>query len=100
MSELSLSTLTRMAAWAMRPFDVSGEMEGGVIGAAHSWLTLPMAAELRAGRGNPGIFVRILSVEPTPRGSQSARMAGVPEWFFDMIEAKDRRSNGGPALDS
>lgn len=100
MPDLSLSSLTRMAAWAMRPFELTGLLPDGARGAAHSWLTLPMAAELRAGRGNPGIFVRILSVEPMPRGSQSARMAGVPEWFFDMIEAQDRRSNGGPPLDS
>jgi hypothetical protein len=74
--ELSLSTLTRMAAWAMRPFEMRGELEGGAIGCAHSWLTLPMAAELRAGGGNRGIFVRIISVEPIERGVEGPRHEG------------------------
>jgi hypothetical protein len=97
--ELSLSTLTWMTKQGMRPFETRGELEGGAIGCGLDWLTLPMAAELRAGGGNRGIFTRVLSVEPIERGTQSARMAGVPGWFFDMIEAQDRRSNGGPPLD-
>lgn len=59
-----------------------------------------MAADLRRGGGNPGIFARVLTVEPVQRGTASASLAGVPPWFFDMIEAQDRRGNGGPALDS
>lgn len=100
MSELSLSTLTLMTKWGMRPFETRGELDDGAIGCGLSWLTLPMAAELRAGGGNRGIFVRILTVEPVQRDTISARLAGVPAWFFDMMEAQDRRSNGGPPLDA
>lgn len=100
MGELSLSSLTHMAKHGMRPFELTGLLEDGARGGALHWCTLSMAAALRAGGGNPGIFTRILSVEPVPRGSPAARLAGVPEWFFDMIAAQDRRSNGGPPLDS
>ncbi len=100
MGELSLSALTRMTAWGMRPFETRGELPDGRVGCALDWLTLPMAAELRAGGGSRGIFTRVLSVEPVERGTTSARLAGVPEWFFDLIAAQDRRSNGGPPLDA
>jgi hypothetical protein len=99
MGELSVSTLTHLAARGMRPFETRGELPGGAIGCALDWLTLPMAAELRAGGGCRGIFTRVLTVEPVERGTTSARLAGVPEWFFDMIAAQDRRSNGGPPLE-
>jgi hypothetical protein len=105
MTDLSLGMLMLCAKWGQRPFLVRGEMEGGggvapgTIGMAGDWLTADQEAAARRGESR-GCFTRVVSVERVQRDTWAARMMGVPGWFFDMMEAQDRRSNGGPALDS
>lgn len=103
MTDLSVATLTRMTAWGLRPYHVWGELPAdgvpaGTIGLALDWMTPAMANSLRHPGASRGIFLRVTEVKPVGRGTQSARMAGVPDWFFDIVEAQDRRSNGGPPL--
>lgn len=97
---MAVFALHSMLKQGMRPFEVRGVLEeSGAIGAALDWMTPDMASALRSGSGNRGVFARVLTVEPVQRGSQDARFFGLEDWLFDMWEAQDRRSNGGPPLD-